>query len=187
MTDLLKRFRNCSLENYNCDTDTQKRLVEYLKTCIANNFEDNIIIMGGVGLGKTHIAYAVVNALEEIKQTPTSEYYTKNKVYMTTIKTIIDDIRKCWKPNADDYDYRRVNQVKTIPLLIIDEIGIQYGSESERIELFDIFNYRYNEMLPTIVISNCNKQQMGKILGQRIIDRLFGSAKVFEIQGKSKR
>lgn len=189
MTDLNKRFRACKLENYNCDTAEQKELVDYLTNCITNGFNENIVLIGGVGLGKTHLAYGIVNALEEIKQIAAtkSEYYTCKAVELTTIKTIIDNIRACWKSSADKYDFDKISKIKEIPLLIIDEVGVQYGTESERLELFDIFNYRYNQMLPTFVISNCNKEQIAKILGQRITDRLFGGAKIFELDGVSKR
>lgn len=189
MTDLNKRFRNCTLDNYNCETDEQKELIKYIKSCVTGEFKENIVLIGGVGLGKTHIAYGIINALEEIKRRANDEYewYTNKKVNLTSIKTIIDNIRACWKPNADKYDHEAIINLKTIPLLIIDEVGVQYGTESERLELFDIFNCRYNDMLPTMVISNCNKEQMSKILGQRITDRLFGSAKIFELEGVSKR
>lgn len=188
MTEFTKRFKDCTLENYKIDTSEQKALVEYLKSCIDNGFKDNIVIMGGVGLGKTHLAYAVVNKLEEIKEySQAPMFYTRKKVELTTIKAIIDGIRACWKQNADEQDYKFIRRIKEIPLLIVDEVGVQYGTESERLELFDIFNSRYNDMLPTMIISNCNKEQISKILGQRIVDRLFGGAKTFELQGASKR
>ncbi len=185
MTEYTKRFSQCTFENF----DGQGELVEYLKSCVETGFNENIVLVGGVGLGKTHLAYAIINSLEEVKEIPATKsiYYTSKKVELTTIKAIIDGIRACWKPNADDYTYKFISKIKEIPLLIIDEVGIQYGTESERLELFDIFNYRYNQMLPTMVISNCNKEQMSKILGQRITDRLFGGAKIFELQGVSRR
>lgn len=188
MTEFTKRFRQCTFENYKCDTSLQTKLVEYLENSVKVGFKDNVIITGGVGLGKTHLAYSIVNALESVREIPAtgSGYYTSQKVELTTIKAVIDGIRACWRSD-DRADYDFINKIKTISLLIIDEVGVQYGTESERLELFDIFNYRYNQMLPTIIISNCNKPQMSKILGQRIIDRLFSGAKVYELYGESKR
>ena len=185
MTEYTKRFAQCTFANF----DGQGELVEYLKSCVESGFNENIVLIGGVGLGKTHLAYAIINALEEVRTIPAtnSTTYTSRKAELTTIRAIIDGIRACWKSNASEYDYKFISKIKEIPLLIIDEVGVQYGTESERLELFDIFNYRYNQMLPTMVISNCNKEQISKILGQRITDRLFGGAKVFELQGVSKR
>ena len=73
------------------------------------------------------------------------------------------------------------------PLLIIDEVGVQYGSDSERTELYEIFNSRYNDMLPTIVVSNNTVEELQRILGQRIYDRLSGGALIFELNGRSHR
>jgi phage replication protein, putative len=175
------RYQNASFDNFQTNQD-----ISCLKDPLSIN--QNIIITGGVGTGKTHLAYAIINKLEEVKQTDYgAKYYTEKNVLYKTIKEIIDDIRACWNKNADDYDRRKVEDIKTKPLLIIDEVGVQYGSDAERIELFEIFNERYNYMLPTIAISNLNRSQIEKVLGLRITDRLFGGSKVIELTGKSHR
>lgn len=186
MTMYLKRFEKCTLDNFEISSKEQKEMIDYLKNCIANGFKDNIVITGSVGTGKTHIAYAIINALEEIKDYGV-RIYTQKKANITTIKAMIDNIRTLWKKGADETDMKIVDDYSKVPLLIIDEVGVQYGSESERIELFDIINNRYSNELPTMIISNLDKEQMAKVLGQRIIDRLFSGAKVFELVGKSKR
>lgn len=182
MIPVNKRFYNASFDNYICETDIQKKLIQCLKEGVEKGFKENIIITGGVGLGKTHLAYAVLNKLAEKKEYADIEWYFEEKVMYSSIKKIIDDIRKSWA-NNDLPDKR----FKDITLLIIDEIGIQYGTESERIELYEIFNYRWENYLPIIAISNLNKEQLKKVLGQRIVDRLFDGAKVFELKGSSHR
>lgn len=182
-----KRYENCTLDNYECKDQVQKELIVELKKGIKDGFGSNICIIGGVGTGKTHLAYAVVKELSEVKEYSFGKAYVSAQVEYTTIKEIVDNIRKCWSKESDKYDLDKIESYKKIPLLIIDELGVQYGSESERIELFEIFNARYNDMLPTIVISNCNRNQITKILGQRITDRLFSGAKIFELSGKSYR
>lgn len=187
MTQVLKKFEQCSLDNYITETQEQKEMIEYFKNCLANGFKDNIVITGSVGTGKTHLAYALINFMEEIKDYGNIRVYSQKNANITTIKSMIDNIRILWKSDSDSYDRNVVAEYSKIPLLIIDEVGVQYGSDSERIELFEIFNTRYGNELPTMIISNCNKEQMAKILGQRIIDRLFSGAKVFELTGKSRR
>lgn len=187
MTSYNKRFKNCTFDNFKPETKEQEEAIVYLKDCVVNGFKDNIAIMGGVGTGKTHLAYAIINALETIKDYGYYQMYTNEKVNMTTIKSMIDNIRNTWKKEADNLDHSIVADYSRVPLLIIDEIGVQYGSESERVELFEIFNNRYNDMLPTMILSNLNKEQIGKVLGQRIIDRVFSGSKTFEFVGKSKR
>lgn len=186
MTKIVKRFENCTLDNYVCNTDTQKRLVEELRTGIEKGFDHNIIIIGSVGTGKTHLAYAILNALAEKNISHDGQYrwYGEKKVVFRPIKSVIDEIRASWN---DKEAINPIEDLATVPLLILDEIGMQYGTASERTELYELFNRRYEDMLPTIAISNNDQRGLLQILGQRIFDRLAGGASIYEIRGKSWR
>lgn len=188
MTKYCKRFSDSSLDNYTCKTEEQKKLVETLRKGIAEGFDENIVIIGGVGTGKTHLAYSVINSIAELKESMQTghKWYLEDKVIYRPVKEIIDTIRDEWK-NGKSYLGSDVDNFKKCPLLIVDEIGVQYGSESERIELYSIFNARYEDCLPTIVISNNSLIELQKILGQRIYDRLTGDSKIFQLTGKSYR
>jgi DNA replication protein DnaC len=59
-----------------------------------------------------------------------------------------------------------------IGLLIIDEVGVQYGTEGEQVIMFDIINRRYRDAMPTILITNLGKEGFKKYLGERSFDRL---------------
>jgi DNA replication protein DnaC len=56
--------------------------------------------------------------------------------------------------------------------LIIDEVGMQFGSDTEKMIIFDIIDGRYNNMLPTILISNLELSEVKELIGDRSIDRL---------------
>ena len=184
MTKVNKRFESATLENYRTETPEQKNLVKALQQGIEHGFKENIIIIGGVGTGKTHLAYAVLNALAgRWKAGSGTEYYKSDKVIYATVKEIIDNIKLSWKDPSLSFMDAWIGA----PLLIIDEIGVQYGSDSERTELYELFNKRYNDMLPTIAISNNSTTELQKILGQRIYDRLSGGAYIFELTGRSQR
>lgn len=179
---IVKRFEKASFENYICETAEQRALLAYLQEKCKQGFDENVFIIGGVGLGKTHLAYAVLKCMCERKTSRTYDYFS-GKAALTTIQEIIDSVRTAWREKESD----PLRYYKDMPLLIIDEVGVQYGTESERIELYDLINYRYNDMLPTIIISNLSLKQITDVLGQRITDRLIDGAKIFELKGKSKR
>ena len=162
-TAIMERYKDSSLDNFRCSDKYQENMIKYFRDCVKNGFSDNIVLTGKVGTGKTHLCYAIINALEEKNQT--YKWYSSNKVYYTTVTEMIGFIRALWGKNSDKYDHDAVNRLKNIPLLIIDEIGVQYGTESERIELFDIFNHRYNSCLPTMVVSNLDRDKIEHTLG----------------------
>lgn len=181
MMKVFERYKDCSFDNFKSNVD-----VEILKNPKA--LKNNIILIGGVGTGKTHLAYAILNMLCEKKELSSGyRYYSSDFVHYASCKEIIDNIKKCWDKGADEYDFNVIKTYKEIPLLIIDEVGVQYGTDSERIELFEIINERYNNCYPTIAISNYSKQQIVKTLGLRITDRLFGGAVIIELNGNSYR
>jgi DNA replication protein DnaC len=57
-------------------------------------------------------------------------------------------------------------------LLIIDEIGVQFGSPFETNLMFDILNERYEKLRPTLLLSNLTAPEIKAFLGERIYDRL---------------
>ena len=60
----------------------------------------------------------------------------------------------------------------SLDLLIIDEVGVQFGSASELAILQEIINARYESVLPTILISNLTFEQLKDSIGERIVDRV---------------
>ena len=64
-----------------------------------------------------------------------------------------------------------------VPLLVIDEIGMQYGTESEQNHLFDVLDRRYRDMMPTILLTNQNKDGFRQYVGDRIYDRMTECAR----------
>ena len=57
-------------------------------------------------------------------------------------------------------------------LLVLDEIGVQFGSDAEKLIMFDIINERYEAMRPTILISNLALSGLSEFVGDRIVDRM---------------
>ena len=59
-----------------------------------------------------------------------------------------------------------------VPLLVIDEIGVQYGTDGEQTVLFEILDRRYREMMPTILLTNQGAEGLRTFIGDRSFDRL---------------
>ena len=57
-------------------------------------------------------------------------------------------------------------------LLILDEVGVQFGTVTESLIMFEILNGRYEKVRPTIVMSNLTEDEITEYLGSRVVDRL---------------
>jgi DNA replication protein DnaC len=60
-----------------------------------------------------------------------------------------------------------------VDLLILDEVGVQFGTEFEKVIITDIINRRYSDMRPTIIMSNLTSDELSEYLGARVVDRMY--------------
>ncbi|MGZ5053399.1 MAG: AFG1/ZapE family ATPase [Methylobacter sp.] len=138
-----------------------------------------MLLWGDVGTGKTHLACGIANAL--IAQ-------LRPVLYCTALEAVML-VKASWKKSADgltEYDvYERFGEPE---LLIIDEIGVQSGSDFERMVLTSIADIRSRNCLPTIIISNLPPEEIYGVIGERMFDRLVGfGANVVHMAGRSMR
>jgi len=138
-----------------------------------------MVVWGDVGTGKTHLACGIANALIS---------KSHSVLYCTALEAVML-VKSSWKRGTDgmtEYDiYSRFGDPE---LLIIDEIGVQMGSDFERMVLTSIADIRSRNCLPTIIISNLNPEEIYGLLGERMFDRLVGfGANVVRVPGKSLR
>ena len=109
-------------------------------------------------------------------------------VIYTTGYALVRSIRDTWRKDSDVSESAVVNRYARADLLIVDEVGAQFGSEGERVQLFDILDQRYQQMLPTLIITNLNPQELRECLGDRSYDRLMEiGGSVVTFAGKSYR
>lgn len=138
-----------------------------------------LLLWGDIGTGKTHLACAIANALR-MKLRPV--------LYCTALEAVML-VKASWKKSSDgltEYDvYERFGDPE---LLIIDEIGVQMGSDFERMVLTSIADIRSRNCLPTIIVSNLPPAEIHGLLGERMFDRLVGfDAEVVRMRGPSLR
>ena len=120
-----------------------------------------LILSGGVGTGKTALCAAMANVLVDHKT-----------VRITKTINLVRELKETWSKDSQATEKGLIKFYSTLDLLVIDEIGVQYGSDTERLFLFDIIDGRYNEMKPTVLISNLGIDSIKEAVGERIIDRL---------------
>ena len=80
-----------------------------------------------------------------------------------------------------------IEQAKKVELLVLDDLGAEKPSEWVVEKLFQVVNYRYNEMLPTIFTSNLSPEELENRIGERTVARIIEMAKVIRMVGKNLR
>lgn len=118
--------------------------------------------VGNMGTGKSFLASAI--AIELLR----GNY----SVHYTTVQQAIRRVKGTWGDLKTETEDDAIAAMTTPDLLILDEVGVQFGSDFERQLLFDILNKRYSTPLPTILISNIPASGLKKYLGERVTDRL---------------
>ena len=165
-----ERFTACTLSNWSADAPAQ---AQALAACsgFVEAFEENFgvgrsaMLLGTVGTGKTHLGTAMLQAV--IRQ----HAHAGLRGLYATAGSIIRDVKATFgnrgRTEADVYtDLIRPD------LLVIDEVGVQHGTDFERQVLFEVINGRYEKIKPTIVVSNLGVTELRQCLGDRAVDRL---------------
>lgn len=166
-----ERFTACTLSNWSADTPAQ---VQALAACsgFVEAFEENFgvgrsaMLLGTVGTGKTHLGAAMLQAV--IRQ----HAHAGLRGLYATAGSIIRDVKATFgnrgRTEADIYE-----DLIRPDLLVIDEVGVQHGTDFERQVLFEVINGRYEKLYkPTIVVSNLGVTELRQCLGDRAVDRL---------------
>jgi DNA replication protein DnaC len=173
-SEIPARFRDASLDTYQAKSKAQTRALQTARRFAANFAEiakrgSFLTLVGSLGTGKTFLACAIGNAL-------LAKGY--GVLYVTAYK-LLREIKRSWARNAE-MDEKAVMARYTggCDLLILDEIGVQYGTDAERVLLFQVIDDRYSELLPTVLVSNLDREGLANVLGERAFDRLaeYGSA-----------
>ncbi len=80
-------------------------------------------------------------------------------------------VKSTYRKGSEIDETEAVDQFIAPDVLILDEIGVQIGSEHEKMLLFDIINQRYEQCKSTILISNLDQSELTAYLGDRVMDR----------------
>ena len=142
-----------------------------------NPNEKNLIFTGSTGLGKTFMINCIAN--EALKLGKTVLYQTAPIM----LDAIIDE-----KFGNSDENINLQENILTVDLLIIDDLGAERVNDFKITELFTIINSRLlNPKLKTIISSNLTIEELFKTYTNRIGSRLVGNYKFLRFFGEDLR
>lgn len=165
-SEIPERFRDRTLQSYIAKNHGQEKALEFA-TDYAQNFEAvmksgrSAIFCGKPGTGKTHLAVGIGLSIID-----------RHSVGFITVQRMVRRVKDAWRKDSELSESEVINMLVWPSLLIIDEIGVQFGTEFEKNLMFDILNERYEKRRPTILISNLPAAEVKAFLGERVYDRL---------------
>jgi DNA replication protein DnaC len=166
--ELLERmtFETFAPEGHGLPPDKRKNLrwAYDEARAFARNPEGWLVLKGGYGCGKTHLAAAIANVCVERGQ----------PVLFITVPDLLDHLRATFAPaNPDDHRpafSARFHEIRTAPVLILDDLGTESATSWAQEKLYQIFNYRYNARLATVITTNHELDDIPLRLRSRIVD-----------------
>ncbi len=162
------RFTDRTLNNFVAETPEQRYALAF-SIAYADGFAEvmktgrSALFVGNVGTGKTHLAAGIALRLMRRDGRP---------VLFTTVMRAVRSVKDTWSRGADKTEAQAVAALVFPDLLVLDEVGVQFGSDAEKLILFDVLNERYEKRRPTLLLSNFGVEEVQAYLGERIFDRL---------------
>lgn len=166
------------------ETDSQKaafklarRFVKGWEKAKAGGY--GLLFLGSCGTGKTHLACAIM--IELLKEYAFSypRYYKASEIFSA--------VRSTYQAGSTTNEEEMLKFFSSIQLLVIDEVGVQKGSEAEKRILFSILDNRVTSNKPTILMSNLGPKALAELLGDRLYDRVRSKCVPMLFAGPSMR
>jgi DNA replication protein DnaC len=127
----------------------------------AENPEGWLVLMGPYGSGKTHLAAAIAN-------------YRASQgfpVMFVVVPDMLDHLRATFNPSSETSYDRRFEEIRSAPLLVLDDLGSQATRPWVQEKLYQLVNFRYNAALPTVITTADALEEIDARLRARLMDR----------------
>ncbi len=120
-----------------------------------------LVLMGGYGSGKTHLAASIGNYRRAMGEEP----------IFVVVPDLLDHLRATFSPTSSTSYDRRFEEVRSAPLLILDDLGTQSATPWAREKLYQLLNYRYNAKLPTVITTAQRMDEIDPRIRSRMQDK----------------
>ena len=142
--------------------DSLKSLQKSLKAAhtYAERPKGWLVFLGGYGSGKTHLAAAIANYRAKLGDPP----------LFIMVPDLLDHLRATFSPNSNVAFDRRFDEIRMAPLLVLDDLGTQSMTPCVKEKLYQLFNYRYNAELPTVITTSDSLDEMDPRIRSRLLD-----------------
>jgi len=159
-----QRFDNFFVQRNDLSAEERNNLREVFEACRAytTTLQGWLVLAGANGCGKTHLAAAIANQQVDAG---------RGDVMFIVAPDLLDHLRAAYSPQAiTSYD-RRFDEIKNTPLLVLDDLGTESATPWAKEKLYQLFNYRYNALLPTVITTSSEPKKIEPWLRTRMFDQ----------------
>ena len=181
-----KRYEHCTLESFREKSPVlrvaKKRVQEFVDLWPNSPEGKGLLLMGGCGVGKTHLAVA---ALIEIINSGKA-----GRVLFSNFQDLIQEIQASFDNDQVPSKSELLHPLLEVDLLVLDELGSQKPTTFVQDILYYVINSRYNGELATIFTTNyydraseAKEETLEQRIGTRLRSRLAEMAERIEFSG----
>lgn len=169
-----KEFKNLAIDDFDIDiykleeSKSKAKIAVSVAKKYADKFEKMQELGRGLyfysreaGSGKTRLAISIGNSLVKSK---------KQQVRFITTVDLLGKIRDSWNDKSDSSEEALVEEFITIPVLILDDIGVEGNKDWINNIFYRIINSRLDNKKVTIITSNIPMNKLG--FDYRLLNRL---------------
>lgn len=158
----LMKFETFRPDGIGLNPDKRKNLREAFDTAqrFARESKGWLVLKGGYGAGKTHLAAAIAN----------DRIGRAEPVLFVVVPDLLDHLRATFAPTSRVTYDDRFESIRNAPFLILDDLGAQSPTVWAQEKLFQLLNHRYNEQLPTVITTNRELEEIEPRVRSRVSD-----------------
>jgi DNA replication protein DnaC len=186
------RYQHCTIQNYvTGDSETSKWIAKREAQIILDDYlvieGRGLLMVGPVGVGKTHLAVAILRELID-------RYQVRGLFYQ--FGALLRRIQDSYNPVSQTSELKVLEPVFDADVLVLDELGASKPTDWVRDTMMQIINARYNDKRLTIFTTNYsdrrkNEKDPSELLEDRIgvalRSRLYEMCKTVELDGEDYR
>jgi DNA replication protein DnaC len=183
---LPRRYNGCHFESFKPQNPSQvaAKKLSYVFASEYPAVDTGLLLMGTVGVGKTHLAVSILKALTE----------RGFSCLFYEFGTLLKEIQDSYNPNTFSSELSVLAPVLNAEILVLDELGASKPTDWVRDTMAHIINTRYNEKKFTIFTTNYlddrpndREETLEDRIGVRARSRIFEMCRTVVIQGEDHR